>query len=439
VKINGQLTAALLFLLWGLTSRAQLRFSSPDSLFAYAGRQSVVFKVSDQQKLLAKWTRIAALTNAVNLRSPVSFAATDNIQLPVNFIPGDFFPGGTPGSFREITLGQRYVSNFSFNPQIDIINPANLAKIKSARISESLTEVNSLAAEKSLRESISAAFYNAAIFTRQAELTGRMIRVADSLRMLVAAKVEAGLAREQDLNNAEASLILAQDRQVQLNTAKEQQLNAIKILCDMPASTAIEIDPASSSNGKSVKLSTKGTLPLRQQELQEQLASAELSAGRSAMLPVVSLVYYQSWQQFSNTGFFKAEDPWIPSKYIGLRITVPFPPEVTRLSQSYNNKIQHRITALNTMHGKLSSELGDRSLELEHEKNVSAAEAAARVLALKEENFSKSMSQYEAGILSTDLLLQAYNDLLGSSLQAAQAAGLAEHSRNRIIINNKYQ
>src|ERR1044071_7235249 len=85
-----------------LYQTAQISFSSPDSLYAYADRNSISTKVGAQQSLLAKWTKIAALGNSINFRNPLTFSATDNKLLPVNFIPGDFL-GGPQGSVKPVT------------------------------------------------------------------------------------------------------------------------------------------------------------------------------------------------------------------------------------------------------------------------------------------------------------------------------------------------
>src|ERR1700752_5140177 len=133
--------------------RGQITFTGLDSVFAYAERNSVTVKTATQQSLLAKWTKVAAIGNTVNFRNPLSFSLTDNTQLPVSFIPASAF-GGRPGDLKAITLGQQYVGNFNFNPQIDFINPYNLAKVKSSSLNNELTEVNNLLNKKNLFESI---------------------------------------------------------------------------------------------------------------------------------------------------------------------------------------------------------------------------------------------------------------------------------------------
>src|SRR4051812_31204056 len=91
-----------------LNSSAQT-FTSLDSVFAFAERNSTLIKTGNEQSLLAKWTLLAADANTINLRNNLTFSAIDNMKLPVNYIPAEAF-GGLPGTYKEITLGQQYVS-----------------------------------------------------------------------------------------------------------------------------------------------------------------------------------------------------------------------------------------------------------------------------------------------------------------------------------------
>ena len=90
VKTNGLNNLLLVFAVLTTSSiKAQQHFGSLDSLFAFADRNSNSAKVSQLQSLLAKWTKAAALANTINFKDPVSFSATNNILLPVNFIPAE--------------------------------------------------------------------------------------------------------------------------------------------------------------------------------------------------------------------------------------------------------------------------------------------------------------------------------------------------------------
>jgi len=431
------LRTGLLILLAASSAKAQLSFSSPDSLFAYAERNSAVAKINVQQSLLAKWTRIAALGNTVNFRNPVSFTATDNLMLPVNFIPASAF-GGPPNTFREITLGQQYVSNFNFSPQIDIINPYAWAKVKSASVNKELTKTNVLLSRKNLYESITAAYYNMVSLQEQVGIMEQNLAAADSLAAISKNKYALGLVRQQDLNNSVVMQLGIKDKLAQLKAGLLQQENSLKILCDIPAKTKITVapPPAYEKTEYSPQLKATSDLYFKSSLLQSEFARSELRAGRWSTLPVVSAVYYQGWQNNSNDRFFDSKQPWIQSQYIGLRLTVPIPSDVTRLSQNYTSKVNFRIAALNAEHAQKQNDLNNQNLELEYEKSYSALITAKQVYELKNSNYAKSLEQYREGILPADLMFAAFTDMLNARINFVSAHAALEYAKTKININN---
>ena len=197
-------------------AQTDVRFTNIDSLYAYADRNSSVAKTNYQQTLLAKYQKVAALANVVNLRNPITFSLTDHTTLPVSFIPSNLL-GGPGGSFKQITLGQQYVSNFNVAPQIDLINPGAWAQMKTANINEELTATNNLINKKSLHESIAACYFNIISFKEQIEITTKNLSATDTLLQIVSNKFNQGLIRQQDVNDATVNKLALQDKLNQLN------------------------------------------------------------------------------------------------------------------------------------------------------------------------------------------------------------------------------
>ena len=123
----------LLFFVQATKAQVELRFNNLDSLLNYAENYSISIKTGEQQTLLAKWQKISAQAGLVNFRMQTNFNLTNNIELPVTFLPGEAF-GGASGTFKEVTTGQQYIGNLNIAPQIDIINPANWIKLQSAKV-----------------------------------------------------------------------------------------------------------------------------------------------------------------------------------------------------------------------------------------------------------------------------------------------------------------
>ena len=99
----------LLFVSMVLTTiteaQTALQFNSLDSLLAFAEKNSAALKTGQQQNLLAKWTKIAALGNTVNLKSPFTASWTNNTNLPVSYLPAEAFGIGIIAIVVLIILG----------------------------------------------------------------------------------------------------------------------------------------------------------------------------------------------------------------------------------------------------------------------------------------------------------------------------------------------
>jgi OMF family outer membrane factor len=229
-----------------------------------------------------------------------------------------------------------------------------------------------------------------------------------------------------------------QDKLAQLQKGFDQQINSLKILCDIPVNTGINVSPPSGYNSSVYNsgLTSSSTLLFKNSILQSQFAKSELRANRWSTLPVISAVYYQGWQNNSNTSFFDSKQPWIQSQYIGLRISVPFPPDVNKLSQNYTSKINYRIANLSAEHAKLQNDLNNENLDLDYEKALSAYSTSKEIFTLKSSNYGKSLNQYKEGIMSTDIFLTAYTDMLTSKINVSIAQAALEHAKTRIQINN---
>ena len=230
----------LFFVLTNLSAQQNLHFNSIDSLFKFAEKNSATIKNGYLQSLSAKWTKIASIGNTINLKSPFTASWTDNSNLPVSFLPAEAF-GGPVGAYKQVSLGQQYVTSYGLTPQIDIINPSAWARIKSAELNKQLTETNNLIAKINLFESISASYYNIISLQYQIKNTEQSVSAADSILLITKNKFDQGIIREQDMNNANVNLLNIQDKLIQLKLSLDQNYNSLKILCDLKVDSNLQI------------------------------------------------------------------------------------------------------------------------------------------------------------------------------------------------------
>src|ERR1035437_2982641 len=419
-------------------AQKELKFNNIDSVFSFADKNSSVMKTNEQQAILAKYEKIAAEANVVNLRNPVSLALTDNTQLPVNFIPAELL-GGPRGEFKQITLGQQYVSNFNIAPQIDIINPGAWAQIKTANINEDLTAAHNLINKTSLYESIAACYYNITSLQEQIDITQKYVSAADTLLIIVNNKFAQGLVRQQDVNDASINKLTLQDKLNQVKISLEQQYNSLKILCDIPSATNLIVEDALNYNQQfNANMDVNSQLQFRSAVLEAESAKADLRANRLSNLPVLSLIYSNSYNQNSNVQFLdnNPNNKWLNAVYVGAKITFMLP-DVYLILNSRNSRINYQISLIGLEHNKLQIDIENNQLELDYEKAYSQFLTSKQVFLLKEENYKMAFNQYNQAILPFDKLLTAFNDMLLNRYNYSSALANVLYTKSKIDINNK--
>ncbi|MCX8478464.1 MAG: TolC family protein, partial [Chitinophagales bacterium] len=346
-------------LCYSVSSNAQNRIEIDNliTLQRYAENHSANFKNANENVLLATYTRIASQWGVVNLTGNANASMLDNVNLPQSFIPAEFF-GGKPGTFKTVTFGQQYVSNLTLNPQIDIINPSLWARIQTAKANEGLSKVNRLITKKNLLESVAAAYYNVLSLQEQLKSSRQLLLNNDTLAGIFANKFNEGLIRVQDLNNVQANQLLINDKVQQLEKQLEIQIGILKGLCDIPLSQDMifseQLALAYSTNAEPLKV--RANLLTQQGRMQEMYQRKVLNADQLWLLPNISMVSNFMAQQNTNNHFFDEQKVYF-SNYYGLRLSMPIIPDVNKIANVRNDRINLQIARNNAVHAALQDSI----------------------------------------------------------------------------------
>jgi len=206
-------------------------FSSLDEVWNEVKNRNLVFQNADLQSEIASLAYKTSLGNVLNPRMPLSATMINNTKLQQNFIPAEAF-GGPAGSFREVTLGQQYNTLFSFQPQFDIINMSNIAQIKAAKINMMLTQSQNDLNTFALHQNVNVTYHNILSFQKQKEILLENLAAAEKIENIVNNRFEEGIARKQELNEAEVNVINLRDKIEQLDInvqIQKQRLCFLKI------------------------------------------------------------------------------------------------------------------------------------------------------------------------------------------------------------------
>jgi OMF family outer membrane factor len=417
-----------------LYAQEKKSFANIQEVFEFTKSNNLTFQNAALQVELAKLTKKTAVINTINPKIPTSYQAIDNQNQQVSFLPGQAF-GLPAGTFKQVTIGQQYVATFSIQPQFDILNLATIAQIKSAKLNEQLIENQNKINQQNLFEKINGVYFNILALNAQKEIVASNIEIATKILTITTNKFNEGLARKQEVNEAEVNLINLKDKMQQIEYTLQIQHQTLGLFFEN------KILPSLSQSitdfEKSTKNSTiKNELLVENTSILYQIAKQDLKSIRLQQLPVVSFISSYNWQNLSNDNFYATNSNRVNFNYVGLKVNYDLPTNVQKHTAVHSKSIQLKIAEFNTEHSKKENENRNNQLLIETEKAIAQLENLKKIVELKEDSYQKNNNQYIENILPLDKLLISQNDLIMSQLNVISALATIGFNQTKIEIYN---
>lgn len=419
-------------------ANAQLLFSSLDSLLSYVYSKSTTIQSGEIKFSQAQKAKLAAALGVMDLNGSVSFNVTNNITLPVSYFPAEAF-GGAPGTFREVETGIQFTNNFTQSLEVKLINIAGWKNLKLARININSTVNDNKINLKNLYENIASSYANILTLQEQLKSTNENVKTADTLYQIVKNKFDLGVARKQELNDAQVNFLNTKESAMQIDFLVKQQYVALKILCDMPDEIDIKIQQ-NIINIVDAKPDVKlNQLSINNSLYKESYAKQNYRQLQFTLLPVVSAVISNSNQQFSSSfSLFDRNVGWVNSNYIGLKAIWQIP-SASSISQISKAKYDYLLAKENTKHDYIKTQHDFKSLQIEFEKSESQLNTNSMVQDLQLDTYKKNLENYRLGIIGLDQLLSSYNAMVNSQYNYISSAANVLLAHSKIKINNEIQ
>ena len=412
-----------------------VKFSTINEALALAKNKNYTLVNAQLQIKIADLTKKAAVANVFNPRVPTTIQALDNMNQQVSFLPAEAF-GGPAGTFKEVTIGQQYVSTLAIMPQFEIFNLSNIAQVKSAKINEQLVDNQNKINELQLYTKINSIYSNILSFNGQKEILHENLKIAENIETIIKQKFDEGLVRKQDVNEAEVNVISTKDKIEQLEVNLKIQYQLLNLFFENQTSAEVTESIWNYENSNQMT-QVKNNLDVENTHLQNLLAQQEYKSLKYQNLPSLSFVSSFSWQNLSNASFFHSTSNSTNFNYLGLKLNLELP-TAQRLANTKNKSIQIKMLSNSEEHSIKENDLKNQQLLLDCEKSVKQAENFKKIAALKKDTYEKNYNQFKENILSLDKLLISQNELLQSKLNVVLALASISFNKNKIDINNKF-
>ncbi len=428
--MKGKIVALLLLVTRVMAQEIQV--SSVDQLFELALSRNLALQNTALERDLSVITRKIASVNAFSPRLPVSWQGLDNIALQRTYVPGTIF-GQEEGTYKELVMGQKYVATLNLSPQFDLLHFGNLAQRKTAALNEKLASLNEKQAQRDIFLDINAAFHNVISFDRQKRILEENLEVARKIKAVIRHRFEEGIARSQEVNEADVNVITLENSLDQLEQNRQLQVELLKLLTrseisivEVAGQAPATIPPAQSR------------LDADLAEIRTQMAEQDVFTAKRDQWPVLSAVSSFNWQDLDNRFFYGSGASSIYFAYVGLKLSWDLPTNVQKISNLKNKQVQLKIARNNLEQAEEQQSYANLQRTAELRKAQSQWEAQQKIEMLKKDTFEKNFAQFEENILDLDKLLIAQNDWLNSSLNRATAAVSMLYNYQILRINNGY-
>lgn len=245
-------------------------------------------------------------------------------QLPYQLLPLSVF-GGPSGQFREAQFGVPHNINTQLQLSMPLYNAQLLGGLQSARLASEMAEVQHQKTSEQLYAEVTVLYHNAQLLEHQGLLLDSNLRQSEQLLQQVKLFQTQGMAKSTDVEKVRLQQAELSIQQQQLEIARAQLLNVLKMTLGMQLSDPLALEPL----GLQVSVATKNaqltkSTDWRLSDLKRQLAEAELRTLRkSRFTPNVQLM-----ATYGTTGFGYDQQPndflrFYPIGFTGLQLQYP--------------------------------------------------------------------------------------------------------------------
>jgi len=414
----------ILFALIYFPANAQIQFNSIEEVLNYADAHAAAIRsaaISEQIAQAEKKEANSYLFPTLNS----SLGYNDNIKLQPVLLPAQVInPGAPEGEFEQLTFGTRYLYNIGLQAQWDVLNfqkifatqTANL-KVEESRLTTEISRFNTY-------NQLASTYYSILLTQEAIDIYGENARVSTDILEHANEKYENGIISEAERNQAEIkklqsqqSLNLAENNLKQLYIQLQSQLNTNEpiTISDSPEHFALEDtairNPHPEVMLEAVKLDKYESL-LKQQKAQR--------------LPSLGL-YYQANQNWATNDFMNfSESQTLPQQAFGVTLSFTGILSPTTTQKIKQSKWKLELQQQQLQNTKLVTQKEDEILKLQFEQAFNQLAENKQILSLQEANDVHVENQYRSGIISLDMRLNKYDDLL--EVQDRYLQSLAEYT-----------
>lgn len=358
-----------------------------------------------------------------------SIGYNDNIGLPVQLVPGDFF--GQPGQDIEVQFGTKYSANAGISVNQLLFSGSYLVGLQAANAFLEKSREDKAKSVIDIRKTVAEAYFLVLATEEGINIIDSSLSITRKLTEETRITFENGMVEETDFD--QLNLMVSN-----LEVSKSNSLNMLKIArsylnfhLGYPENTEVILTQDIASLIEELKplalieenFDLFSNIDYRIMRRQQELAALQLKQQKSLYLPSLSaFLNYQTQAQRANWDFFDSKGKWYSSSVWGVNMSIPIFSSGERRAKVNQARAQVEKTLV-------AGEQVERSLKIQYKNTADELKDALLTYGTSNQNkelsekiFRRTGIKYQEGISGSLDLLNTQRQYLDSQSQYINAA-----------------
>jgi len=336
------------------------------------------------------------------------------LKLPASLVPAEFF-GGNEGEFAKLAFGTDNNLTFGLNIDQQLFSGTYFIGLQAANAVVELSRLQVVQTEADVKDQVTQAYIAAAATGENIAILEKNVAVIERVLFETQQLYENGFAEAMDVDRLKLSKANLRTQIKNAERQKEMTFNLLKYQMGISLDKEIELtegfyDLVEAAKGVEVfSAKPSSRIELKVLSQQDKLNELDIRNYKSRYLP--RLDGFAAWQTSFQANDFNLGngDSWIPSSFIGLRMSVPIFDGFTKKAQIGQRLINREKIATANSLLQNSIELEQNQAKIEYYNAVEQVENQKGNLDLAERIHKTALIKYKEG--------------LGSSLEVTSAEG----------------
>lgn len=375
-----------------------------------------------------------------------SLSYNNNIDLPTQLIPGEFF--GQPGQFVEVQFGTQHNATASVSANQLVFSGPYIIGLQASKTFLTISEQQRVKTNIETKHSVTQAYYSILVASENVKVLEKSRKNLEDLLSETKATFEQGLVDETAVDQMQINLSNVENQINMLERQVEVGKALLKFHMGMPAEANITLSDSLLGILDQIKLKDVAGqqfdvnmhIDYKIINTQEQANVLQMRREKTEYLPTISAFYsHQQNAMREKFNYFESnDDKWFESNVVGLQIDMPIFSSGSRLSKVQQAQIELEKTQNMKRQVEQSLKMNVKQARTEYMSALEKYYTQKSSLELSQKIYDRSMKQFKAGMSSSNELTQNHNQMLNTQSAYFQAIFELLNSKNKLdkALNN---